>query len=441
MRPILSLLSSFVFGGLAVGCGPSISREVHDARAFRTSERCTQGPLEFTTRAEGARWGEGIELVACTPRAIHGRYEVSMGEARVRSGEYGRIMHHREDRTAQGGHVESVGVSRSTDAPDNARCVASDAELSQVATTSGGEAVAPSAAAAGPATAAADSPAAPTVELHEVTSPGASVDSYSLCDAPGLSQVDIADVEIDSVDANAELRVRIWSLEPNDLEGVFFVLRRFVMRPSVSDAEWQAHLDEEQREREQQAREAQAEADEYQRHCAAHHEDEDCWGEGGYDAREAREERARREWVARGSPRPAAEPVRRDPSGPPPAALAEERPPAPSANADWVPGYWNWSGTAWGWLAGRWRVPDTDITAGLTTHAPTAPPAPRTDDDQPPSPAPGAVWCNGHWQWAGAAFVWVKGSWQLPPRAGATWVGATWRIGGGGAVFVPGLWR
>ena len=66
--------------------------------------------------------------------------------------------------------------------------------------------------------------------------------------------------------------------------------------------------------------------------------------------------------------------------GAPPAPLVEEKPARTNAAAAWVPGYWTWTGTDWGWIAGFWR--DGEI------------PAPRVEMPGA-SPQLGAIWIGG----------------------------------------------
>lgn len=52
---------------------------------------------------------------------------------------------------------------------------------------------------------------------------------------------------------------------------------------------------------------------------------------------------------------------------------------------------------------------------GCAVEAP--PPRPRAEAEvRPASPAPNAVWVQGHWQWRSReqGYVWVPGHWKLP---------------------------
>jgi hypothetical protein len=53
-------------------------------------------------------------------------------------------------------------------------------------------------------------------------------------------------------------------------------------------------------------------------------------------------------------------------SGPPPAPLADERPPQPRADAQWVAGYWHWTGMQYAWIPGHWE----SAPPGTTWSAP-----------------------------------------------------------------------
>jgi hypothetical protein len=56
-------------------------------------------------------------------------------------------------------------------------------------------------------------------------------------------------------------------------------------------------------------------------------------------------------------------------------------------------------------------------------------------------PGPDYVWVSGYHRWDGAAYVWVPGAWQRPPRAHAAWVPGHWRHERRGWYFVEGHWR
>jgi hypothetical protein len=69
----------------------------------------------------------------------------------------------------------------------------------------------------------------------------------------------------------------------------------------------------------------------------------------------------------------------------------------------------------------------------------TPPPAPQVE--VPPAPPyPVCVWTPGYWRTSGAEWVWVGGSWRVPPRPGAVWRAHAWISVSGGFVLQPGGW-
>jgi hypothetical protein len=265
------------------------------------------------------------------------------------------------------------------------------------------------------------------------------------------------------------LKITFWSAEPNDLRGVVFVLKQYELAPSVPEAEWIAYLDrkdsDEQREQKERQAEAQKNADasslhwaecrkhveksgcedvkDYdERFCAAHESDASC----GEFRKSAEEERLRKRFEAcKPNPNDPAcaefhEALRTDSShGPPPAPLAEEQPPKPSVNADWVPGGWRWDGWDFKWTGGGWRVPESDIRARLTVTAPSAPPAPRVEVAVA-QPLVGAIWVPGAWHWNGAGWMWIGGGWRMPPQSGLRWRPPSWVVSSRGVQLDPGRW-
>jgi hypothetical protein len=86
----------------------------------------------------------------------------------------------------------------------------------------------------------------------------------------------------------------------------------------------------------------------------------------------------------------------KEPSNPP-AAKRETRTPAPSADAVWVPGFWDLQGNratasraGWVWVPGGWIKP----------------------------PVAHARWDPGHWGWSDQWYSWIPGHWVVPGRHG-----------------------
>jgi hypothetical protein len=56
-------------------------------------------------------------------------------------------------------------------------------------------------------------------------------------------------------------------------------------------------------------------------------------------------------------------------------------------------------------------------------------------------PGPEYVWVKGYHRWDGNQYVWVPGSWVVPPRPHARWVDGRWVHRRQGWIWVEGRWR
>jgi WXXGXW repeat (2 copies) len=74
-------------------------------------------------------------------------------------------------------------------------------------------------------------------------------------------------------------------------------------------------------------------------------------------------------------------------------------------------------------------------------YQPTTPPPPVAGETPPPPPGAGYVWQPGYWQWTGAQYQWMAGRYALAPTATAVWYPDHWEQGSYGWVFVPGHWQ
>ncbi len=502
MRTLVPFTLSLVLIG-ACGGSHGLRARTTTVKSFASSERCAQGPFEITIPATGHRWGEAVELRVKTPRRVK---LIAVVETAAPGA--GRA-------SEQSALLGGPGTQ-----PDNRRCVVS---LDEVAGGPSGDSAAPPPGDTDPPPGSATPPpgdAGPSggAGVAVVTRP-VLVSVPAASGGEVLVRVSWRNPSLDPpvLRAGGSIRIRFWSLVPNDLEGVVFSLRHQNYVPNKGDADFEAYLrrkrdkwrqrqderarkrarvaarprvvtrvsvsrratpeelranrarllrDQEKRRRDQAKRQRDRDRrkrDKLRRarlrreYCSTHLSDRDCWGPGGFRVHVAMNARAseratyceshpndarcwsRAELYARQTGwRQRSVVVVSRPSGPPPAPRAETRTPKPSINAEWRPGYWYWA-AAWAWIAGQWRVPESDITQELTTTAPRLPPAPRAES-RPVAPAPHAIWVAGYWQWTGAEFVWIVGSWQFVPTPGARWQSARWKIKVGGAVLLPGRW-
>jgi hypothetical protein len=353
--------------------------EVKRVQAFASPERCSQGPLDLEVAALGAAPAERLVVVACTPRDVAGRYEIGTDGWRMQS-MYG------------------------WDKSDNSRCAAKPGEVKASTASKAEPTAVPGKGKPGKAARKGkkDEPApAPKPTPVPWTADRACPRTVHVADNVWKAQ---------PLRAGQLIRIRLWSEVPNDFEGVVFVVKQLALGPKVTPDAWQEYL---------------RRADAYDQAYRAY---VDKLPTCGTDAAKGKSCVHPREETRAKFDIPL-----------PPPPRATRKPPRPSANAEWVPGYWHWAGTAWAWLGGWWRVPEADVAGNLTARAPAAPPAARLEP-RAPAPAAGAVFIPGHWMWSEGSWVWGEGGWRLPPGPGYRWHPPEWRRVPSGFVFIPGQW-
>ena len=89
----------------------------------------------------------------------------------------------------------------------------------------------------------------------------------------------------------------------------------------------------------------------------------------------------------------------------------------------------------------RGEVATAPGTPAERVYAPHEPPPPIAERRSGDRPGPRAVWTSGYWEWDPdeSRFVWVGGSWRVPP-AGMVWSSGRWQRDAGGWYWVPGSW-
>jgi hypothetical protein len=78
--------------------------------------------------------------------------------------------------------------------------------------------------------------------------------------------------------------------------------------------------------------------------------------------------------------------------------------------------------------------------AAARVYVRVGPPAPIVEV-RTAAPSPRHVWIAGYHRWDGAAYVWVPGRWDVPPRPHAVWVPGHWVHARRGWYFAEGRWR
>jgi hypothetical protein len=353
---------------------PPSPYEVRDRAAYRPAERCGQGPYRFETDALNTKYGEELIVYACGKHEIEGNYRITT-----------KYKSQRGD-----SHSESAfGFRR-----DNAACKGREVASVTTGATTNGETHGGGGGGHGGTSTAAPATIKP-ISVERTTEIPQQCERTQVLHTSWISEEDDAPLD-------GHLVIDVWSDEPNDLEGLVFVVERSAVVADMTLERWKAYRAADQ----------------------AYYK--------AYMANLDVDVKAGRTTLVDSTVK----------SPPPPAPRAEVQPPRPSPHARWISGYWFYEAPSFHWIDGIWDVPDEDVKRELTVQAPSPPPvAPARDEPIDPQPTATAVWTPGSWQWDGRGYIWIAGSWRIPPDANHTWQRATWSVRGRGAIFIPGGWR
>jgi len=191
---------------------------VSDQIWYRSVSTCAQGPYELELVAEGGRWEEDFELRVSTPRKV-ALHAVMLVDG-VEVGKTADVF-------------DARGPASGT--ADNTRCVADARERLQLgrATPGGGGSTGTSVPPGTRVTVTNEPPQQPTappqLRIDETGNVTISIKvlKFRLRDRPA---------------PGARIRIKFWSIEPNDLEGVLFGALRIAWRPNVPEAAYDAYL-------------------------------------------------------------------------------------------------------------------------------------------------------------------------------------------------------
>jgi hypothetical protein len=438
------------------------------AHWYRSSVQCAQGPFEIELPVDAAKYGQEIELQLKTPRKV-ALHAVILDE----------------DRELNTTEATMDATGRASGGPDNSKCLADARERLAYARAGNG---AGNGGAGNGGTGTSTPPPTGTIAPPPTTSPPAATTAQLVPTDEVVAGNTLVQLRIP--EGAHRIRVRLWSVEPNDLDGVLFGVVHVVWHPNVAEADYEAfihrpppppppappehvetalavhvepkrvdpqeelrrieaeHRREEaarKREAERQARlQADAErrareerdrairAEQRRQFCASHPEDRGCWGPGGLKLK-----------------------LELD------AHLGEREAYCAAHHED-----------ARCWTDEDFtRIRNADsmrVHIAQTPSKPTTPPPAPLADPQPPKLSAHAEWRPGYWQWFESTWVWLAGQWRVPeqdivaeqtttapaappapqaetpppaPVQAAVWISGFWQWDGGNWVWVPGSWQ
>ncbi len=359
-------------------CGPSLQRVNDNSSLWTSSQECAQGPFELSWQTRGERWGEGVIAQLRSQQPFFGRWrleldgkQVARGMVRTRSP---RLAYDRKGRRTQRWQADKPGQSTACQTrPDADQLVKPQADPVP-SRTDGRVARAPGVLQRG------------ATLINSGPSIGRHVHGF-LRWMRSNPQPDGGT----ALAAGRTLTLRVWSDRPQHWRGAALRVTTVSRRPSVPEAEYIAHL----RQQEVDRRKARADRAKEAARRQAKRQQRRRSRSGFTRRRSSRasptQRQRRRQLAERERLRTIAQ-ARRDlyrarryiesakrPNGPPPAPYDEIAPRRPHRSARWIGGHWRWRGRQWSWIPGWWKVNSTVArTAATGISCGTCPPPPAS---------------------------------------------------------------
>ncbi len=110
----------------------------------------------------------------------------------------------------------------------------------------------------------------------------------------------------------------------------------------------------------------------------------------------------------------------------------------PPPNKQWVAGYWRQEADNWQYVPGLWHEVAKQDAPQEVTYMPKPPDPPNVAAPGAP-PSPDTFYIPGHWEWNGSAYLWRSGYWaRVQPNY--VWIAAHYHWTPGGYIYVAGYW-
>jgi hypothetical protein len=109
------------------------------------------------------------------------------------------------------------------------------------------------------------------------------------------------------------------------------------------------------------------------------------------------------------------------------------------AGRQWHNGHWDWQGDRYVWIRGQWFDGAAYVPAPALVVTTPPPPVPVVVT-QAPAPRPGFVWIAPSQEWRDGRYVPVEGRWE-PERRDQRWEAGHWDHDGDRHAWHPGGWQ